>query len=248
MIHLSRSTYYYERKLEPEEVIARALKEVHSQHPSNGFYQLYYRLRNQGRTWGKTRVFSVYQSLGLSLKRRTTKKKIKRPKQALDKLASTNQVWCMDFVHDQLGSGEGFRTLNILDEFSRESLCMHSDRSIASKQVIKLLDDLTDFRGKPKSIRSDNGAEFISRDIVEWSKDKGIDWLYIQPGHPTQNPYVERFNGTVRQELYNLHIFKNLKQVREMNLKWVEDYNNHRPHKGLGYKTPTQMAKSGIKV
>lgn len=121
----------------------------------------------------------------------------------------------MDFMHDQLGSGESFRTLNVL----------------------------IDFRGKPDAIRSDNGAEFISKDIESWSRENDIEWLYIQPGHPTQNPYVERFNGTVRQELYNLHIFKSLKQVRVMNQEWMEDYNNCRPHKGIGYLTPVQMAR-----
>lgn len=221
VVCLSRSVYYYERKLESDQDIAGAFSEIHEQYPSNGFYQLYHRLRNKGMKWGKSRAFRVYKSLGLSLQRRKTKKRIKRPKQPLKKLETTNQVWCMDFMHDQLGNGESFRTLNILDEFSRESLCMHSDRSISSKQVIRLLNQLIDFRGKPEAIRSDNGSEFLSKDIVDWGKKHEIDWLYIQPGHPTQNPYVERFNGTVRQELYNLYIFKSLKQVRDMNQEWI---------------------------
>ena len=221
--------------------------EMHQKHPSGGFYQLYHRLRNKGKRWGKARVLRVYNSLGLTLKRRKTKKKLKRPKHPLEQLESTNQVWCMDFIHDQLGNGEEFRTLNIIDEFSRESLCMYSNRSIGGKQVIMQLKELIDFRGRPKAIRTDNGSEFISKEIVKWSKDNDIDWLYIQPGHPTQNPYAERFNGTVRQELYNLHIFKSLKQVREMNQEWMEDYNNFRPHKGIGYLTPAQMARSAKK-
>ena len=221
--------------------------EMHQKHPSGGFYQLYHRLRNKGKRWGKARVLRVYNSLGLTLKRRKTKKKLKRPKHPLEQLESTNQVWCMDFIHDQLGNGEEFRTLNIIDEFSRESLCMYSNRSIGGKQVIMQLKELIDFRGKPKAIRTDNGSEFISKEIVKWSKDNDIDWLYIQPGHPTQNPYAERFNGTLRQELYNLHIFKSLKQVREMNQEWMEDYNNFRPHKGIGYLTPAQMARSAKK-
>lgn len=236
--------YYYECKLDSEHEIAEAFEQIHSRHPSNGFYQLYYRLRNQGKKWGKERAFRVYKSLGLSLERRKTKKKIKRPKQSMDKVAAPNQVWCMDFMHDQLGSGQSFRTLNVLDEFSREVLCMHSNRSIGTEQVIRQLDELLDFRGKPKAIRSDNGSEFTCEQLVKWSKKHGIEWLYIQPGHPTQNPYIERFNGTVRQELYNLHIFKSLKQVRQMNQEWMEDYNNSRPHKGVGYLTPVQMARS----
>ena len=247
VLSLCRSVYYYECKLDSEEEIAESLKQMHKKHPSSGFYQLYHRLRGKGKRWGKARTLRVYNSLGLSMKRRKTKKKIRRPKQPMEKLESTNQVWCMDFVHDQLGNGQAFRTLNILDEFSRESLCIYSDRSIGGKQVIRQLEELIDFRGKPKAIRTDNGSEFISEDVAKWSKKNGIDWLYIQPGHPTQNPYVERFNGTLRQELYNLHIFKNLKQVREMNQEWMDDYNNFRPHKGIGYRTPIQMARSAEK-
>ena len=169
-LNLSRSVYYYECRLDSQQEIAEAFEQMHARHPSNGFYQLYHRLRNQGKKWGKERAFRAYKSLGLSMERRKTKKKVKREKQSMEKLKSVNQVWCMDFVHDQLGNGESFRTLNILDEFSRESLCMYSDRSISSRQVIRQLDELIDFRGKPKAFRSDNGSEFISKDIVEWSK------------------------------------------------------------------------------
>lgn len=244
IMDLSRSVYYYQPKRENDEIIVQAINQLHERYPFIGFWQIFHRLRQQGHPWNHKRVLRVYRSLKLKLTRRKTKKKIKRKALPLDKPETVNQCWSMDFMSDQFGDGTTFRTLNIIDDFNREALCMETGKSIPTKQVIRKLDELIDFRGKPESLRSDNGPEFIAKAIEQWCKSNNIVWKYIQPGKPTQNAFVERFNGTVRQELYNLHIFDKFAQVRELVESWQRDYNENRPHKGLKYKTPLEYAQA----
>lgn len=243
MMDLNRSVYYYQPKREDDEIIIQAINQLHEKYPVIGFWQIFHRLRQQGYRWNHKRVLRIYRCLKLKLIRRKTKKKIKRKALPLAKPETINQCWSIDFMADQLGNGTSFRTLNIIDDFNREALCMEIGISIPAKQVIRKLDELIDFRGKPESLRSDNGPEFIAKAIEKWCKSKNIVWKYIQPGKPTQNAFVERFNGTVRQELYNLHIFDKFSDVRQLVEDWQRDYNESRPHKGLKYKTPLEYAQ-----
>ena len=118
---------------------------------------------------------------------------------------------------------------------------METDTTLPSLRVIRVLDRLKDYRGTPEMIRIDNGPEFISNNLDQWSKQNGVELAFIQPGKPTQNAYIERFNGSLRTELLNAYIFKNLKEVRQQTQQWQYDYNQNRPHEALNNKTPRQV-------
>lgn len=149
-------------------------------------------------------------------------------------------------MSDALWSGRRFRTFNVNDDFNRESKKIEVDTSLPSARVIRDLDELVELRGAPKRRRLDNGPELISRALKQWAKDHGVDLIHIQPGKPTQNAYIERFNRTLRTEVLDRFVFTTLDEVRRMTEDWRNRYNHQRPHRALGGLPPTQfaMAKS----
>ena len=156
--------------------------------------------------------------------------------------ARPNARWSVDFVHDQFACGRRFRVLNIVDEVTRECLAAIADTSISGRRVARELTELVSRRGKPGMIVSDHGTEFTSNAIIAWTKDHRMEWHYIEPGKPTQNGYVESFNGRMRDELLNESLFFGLDHARSALFEWVEDYNTARPHSSLGYQTPATFA------
>jgi putative transposase len=178
----------------------------------------------------------------LNIRRRAKKRLPARVKQALFQPERINQVWSLDFMNDSLWDGQRFRLLNIIDDFNREVLDIVADTSLPSLRVIRTLEKLLSVRGKPDMIRVDNGPEFISDKLDKWCKDKKIDLVFIQPGKPTQNGYIERLNGSLRRELLNAYVFRTLSEVRQEVKLWKNDYNFHRPHESLNNKTPMEIA------
>ena len=157
--------------------------------------------------------------------------------------AQINQNWSMDFVHDTLFDGRRFRVLNIIDEGVREALAIEVDTSLPASRVVKVLDQLKQERGLPRYIRVDNGPEFISYKLNEWCQINHVELLYIQPGKPTQNAYIERFKRTFRNELLDVYVFDHLDQVRDMAWDWMIQYNEKRPHDALGGIPPKAFKK-----
>ena len=139
----------------------------------------------------------------------------------------------MDFMSDSLTCGRRFRTLNIIDDHNREALNIEIDTSLPTRRVIRSLRQVIEERGKPDRIRVDNGPEYTSKELVEWCSKMGIELLFIQPGRPMQNGYIERFNGTYRRDILDAYMFNDLDEVRELTWKWMEEYNNYRPHDSL---------------
>jgi putative transposase len=139
---------------------------------------------------------------------------------------------------DSLWNGRKYRILNVLDDYNREVLAIETDTSIPALRVIRILEQLKIVRGLPEMIRVDNGPEFISQKLDYWCKDNKVHLVFIQPGKPSQNGYIERFNGSIRKELLNAYVFRSLSEVREKIQEWMDDYNLYRPHKALGYKPP----------
>jgi putative transposase len=133
-----------------------------------------------------------------------------------------------------------FRTFNVIDDYSREALAIDVDTSLSSKRIIRTLNRLGESRGFPKAIRSDNGPEFTSKDFAIWCEEKRIETRYIQPGKPTQNGYVERFNRLYHEAVLDAYLFFDLDQVRQLTAEWLEEYNERRPHEGLGNNTPSE--------
>lgn len=149
-----------------------------------------------------------------------------------------NDTWSMDFMHDTLMNGRKFRALNIIDDFNREALRIEPFFSIGSNLVIKILDRLIFEKGKPRAIRVDNGPEFISSALSEWCMERDIKLVYIQPGKPMQNGYIERFNRSYREDVLDANLFENIAQARILSDEFQEDYNLHRPHESLGNISP----------
>ena len=154
-----------------------------------------------------------------------------------------NQRWSLDFLSDQLNDSRRFRILAVVDDFTRECLALVADTSLSGLRVGHELDAIVTQRGKPLSIVSDNGTEFTSVAILSWSQETRIEWHYIAPGKPTQNAFIESFNGRLRDELLNETLFISLDHVREALTEWKDDYNTVRPHSAIGNRPPTVYAK-----
>lgn len=240
IIALSKSSYYYEKKPKDDTEVIDAINKLIDKHPRNGFWLIFNRLRKLEHPWNHKRVYRVYKALGLNFKKRTKKRIPKRIKQPLQDLCEPNEQWSMDFMSDTLYSGKRYRILNIMDEFNRELIEFEVGVSLPSVKVIQALQRAIDFRGKPQSIRVDNGPEFISHKLEIWCYIHSIELKFIQPGCPTQNSRVERFNGSMRREFFDAYLFYTLDEVKIMAGVWIDDYNNHRPHAVLGKLSPIE--------
>jgi len=209
--------------------------------PMEGQDKFYQRIRNEGICWNYKKVRRVYCLLGLNKKKRTRKRIPMRVKEPLIQPLRSNQAWSMDFMHDVLDNKRKFRTLNIIDDYNREALAIDVQYSITSKQVINVLEELLHEREKPEWIRVDNGPEFISTVLTDWCYAKGIRLVFIQPGKPSQNGFIERFNRTFRQDILDAYIFQDLSQVRILAEEWMDEYNHQRPHEALRGMTPVEF-------
>ena len=145
----------------------------------------------------------------------------------------------MDFMRDTMYDGRPFRTLNVIDEGNREALRIECGTSIPATRVVRVLNQLVEVYGKPEAIRLDNGPELTAEAFVEWAEQNGVKLLFIQPGKPNQNAFVERFNRSFREEVLNAHLFNSVTEVQQAAEEWVADYNEYRPHESLGDLPPT---------
>lgn len=238
-IDRKKRSYKSVRKRSDENVID-TLTQLTEKHPSIGFWQCYFRMRKQGHTDNHKRMYRIYTSMKLNIRRRAKKRLPARVKQALFQPNEPNKVWSIDFMSDSLWNGRKFRTLNIIDDFNRRVLAIEADTSLPTLRVIRVLERLKESRGLPEMIRVDNGPEFISTKLEKWCTDNLINLVFIRPGKPTENSYVERFNGSFRRELLNAYVFRSLHEVRALAAEYIDDYNHDRPHKSLNYLTPTE--------
>lgn len=243
---ISQTCYRYQPKLSTEnEEIADWLLRLTSTHKRWGFGLCYYYLRNvKGYSWNHKRIYRIYRELELNL-RIKPRRRIKRDKpEALSVPIAINQVWSMDFMSDTLKDGRSFRTFNVIDDYNREGLTIDVDFSLPSVRVIRALDQIIEWRGKPYAIRCDNGPEYISQKLIDWATNNKITLLYIQPGKPTQNAYIERFNRTARHEWLDLHLFESIEHAQLLATQWLWTYNNDRPHTSIGGVPPKYLLKA----
>ena len=216
----------------------RQLEGLAQQNPVEGFWKCYYRIRNAGTIVNHKKLHRVYKQMGLPLRRKVKKRITTRVKEPLAIPAGFTQTWSIDFMSDALSNGTKFRSFNVIDDYNREVLFIETDYSLKSSRVIWVLKHLTNRYGKPQKIRMDNGPEFVARLAQEWSKANEIEFKYIQPGKPTQNAYIERFNKTYRQGVLDAYLFDTIEEVREVSQICVDDYNTMRPHDALSGQPP----------
>jgi putative transposase len=242
---ISQSCYRYTPKLAGEnEVIADWLTRLTNNHRAWGFGLCFLYLRNvKGFLWNHKRVYRLYREQELNLRIKPRRRLVREVPQPLQVPDAINQVWSMDFMHDQLGDGRAIRLFNVIDDFNRQALGMEVDLSLPSARVIRTLEQIIAWRGKPAVIRSDNGPEYISDIFVRWAEAQGITLRYTQPGNPQQNAYVERFNRTVRYEWLSQYVWHKLEEVQDHATEWCWQYNHERPHMALGGITPIQRLK-----
>lgn len=214
-----------------------------AQYPRYGYLMLHGLMKNEGLVENRKRTWRLYTGAGLQVRTRR-RKKLSRPRIPMLLPARANERWSMDFVHDQLSGGRRFRVLNVVDDYTRESVGQLVETSISGERVARYLSQLIGDRGQPRSIVCDNGTEFTCKAMFFWSQAQGVRLDFIQPGKPTQNAFAESFNGKFRDNCLNQHWFKTMDEARQRIEDWRRDYNEVRPHSALGYQPPSVFARN----
>ena len=239
-VGLSRSALYKSTvdQAAKDAPVIEAINQVLEKRPRWGFWKCFERLHQDGCGWNHKRVYRVYCAMRLNLQRKVRRRVLTRERQPL--LASTelNRVWALDFMRDTLYDGRPFRTLNVIDEGNREALRIECGTSIPSARVVRVLNQLVEVYGRPEAIRLDNGPELTADAFVDWAEDHGVKLLFIQPGKPNQNAFIERFNRSFRQEVLDAWLFNAISEVQDAADAWLTDYNEYRPHDSLGNMPP----------
>jgi putative transposase len=243
LLEVDRSSYRYEAAPDRSEELRKALVEVARQKPRYGYRRLWVLLTKRGWAVSPKRVFRLYVEEGLTM-RRLRRKRFAPQQPSASPLTGPNQEWAMDFVSDGIASGRAIRMLTLVDSFTRECPAIEVDTSMCGQRVTRVLERVMEQRGKPRSLRCDNGPEFTSRNLVAWCEEQGIELIHIQPGKPMQNGHVESFNGRLRDECLNANWFRNLADARKKIEDWRTEYNAERPHSSLAYRTPEEYAKT----
>ena len=221
------------------------LKTLVRRHKGWGFWKYYHRLRKLGEVVNHKRLWRLYRAERLQVGTRPSKQRLPaRVQQPLVVPTQPNQCWSLDFMSDALTDGRRFRTLNVVEDWNREVLGIEVDFSLPARRVVALLTELVARHGAPAQLRVDNGPELISHALQDWCRQAGVHLHWIAPGKPTQNAYIERFNGSFRRELLNQYLFTSLRQVREQCPQWQDDYNYLRPHEALNFLTPIEFRQA----
>ncbi len=237
-----RSLVRYRRR-RPEDTALRArLRKLAQERPRFGYRRLHVLLRREGWVVNHKRVYRLYREEGLAVRRQKRKRIRAAARLPLALPTAANQVWTMDFTQDALSSGRRFRTLNLMDGYTREALAIEVDHSLPGARVVRVLERLRETRGVPRVIQVDNGSEFTSQLVDQWAWRHGVGLHFITPGRPVENAYIESFNGKFRDECLNQNWFTSLDDAREKIEAWRRDYNQVRPHSALGYQTPEEFA------
>ncbi|MEX2489772.1 MAG: IS3 family transposase [Pseudomonadales bacterium] len=240
---ISETCYRYQPKLDGENAqVADWLLRLSQTNRRWGFGLCFLYLRNvKGYGWNHKRVYRIYRALELNLRIKPRRRIQRDYPGELDVPTAPNQVWSMDFMSDALMDGRTFRTFNVLDDYNREGLGVDVDLSLPALRVIRSLEQIIEWRGKPAAIRCDNGPEYLSQDLVDWANRHRITLIYIQPGKPNQNAYIERFNRTARHEWLDMHQFASIAHAQDLATQWLWQYNNERPHMAIGGVPPRQL-------
>lgn len=243
VVEADRTSMRY-RSVRPDDADLRArLRELAAVRRRFGYRRLQILLRREGTVVNHKKLRRLYREERLQVRRRGGRKRALGTRAPLAMPQGPNQRWSLDFVSDTLTDSRRFRMLTVVDDFTRECLTLVADTSLSGLRVGRELDAIIARRGRPLSIVSDNGTELTSMAILRWSQETQIDWHYIAPGKPTQNAFIESFNGRLRDELLNETLFASLAGARVALAEWMEDYNTVRPHSAIGNVPPAVYAE-----
>ncbi len=217
-LDFSRSVYHYQPNVDRDEPVIQALLALVERYPRYGFRKLFLILRREGHGWSHKRVHRVYCQLNLILCSKGGPLLPSRDPRPLTVPEQINQCWSVDFMSDALYCDRRFRTFNIVDDYNREALGIEIDLNLPAPRVIRTLERIAAWRGYPDRLRLDNGPELVSVALAEWAESHGVELDFIEPGKPTQNSFIERFNRTYRNEVLDFYVFRTLEEVREVTI------------------------------
>ncbi len=241
-LRIDRSLYVYKSKRGGQADLKQRIKEICATRVRYGYRRVHILLQRDGYAVNPKRIYRLYKEMGLQLRNKTPKRRVKAKLREDRKPAERiNETWAMDFVHDQLATGRKIRVLPIVDTFSRFSPAVDPRFSYRGEDVVLTLERVCKAVGYPAAIRVDQGSEFISRDLDLWAYQKGVVLDFSRPGKPTDNSFIESFNGKFRAECLNTHWFMNLDDARSKMEEWRKDYNEVRPHSAIGNKPPISL-------
>jgi putative transposase len=241
LVGLARSTFYLRpRRTDSSELVAK-LREHATGRPRWGYRRLHVLLRREGHVVNHKKIYRLYRAEGLAVRRKKRKRMASALRVVPPAPERPREQWTMDFTEDSLSNGRRFRTLNVVDAFTRECLVIEVDFSLPGARVVRVLERLIELHGAPKMIRVDNGSEFTSRVVDSWAYQRGIKLDFIRPGKPIENAYIESFNGKFRDECLNENWFISIDDARTKIEAYRVDYNEVRPHSSLDNLTPREF-------
>lgn len=245
LIELSRSSFYYEPVRPDDGELRVAIRKLAEQRRRWGYRRIVVRLRREGWRDNHKRIARIYREEALQVRRRKRKRISRGEREPLLGATRPNQVWAMDFLSDTAGH-QKTKLLAIIDCYTRECLRIEVDTSISGARVVRVLEELRMERGLPEQIMTDNGPEFAGSALDAWAYARDVKLHFIEPGKPSQNGYIESFNGKFRDECLNEHYFVDLRDCRRIVEEWRQDYNQERPHSALGNQTPAEFRAAAV--
>jgi putative transposase len=244
LVGLSRSRWQYRSQRGDDTAVRTRLRELAAAKPRWGYQQLHILLRREGHVVNHKKVLRLYREEGLAVSRRRRKKHVAIARVPMSKPTRRTERWSMDFVSDALFDGRGFRCFTLVDDFTRECPVIEVAHSLPAWRVIHALERVAAERGLPSSIVCDNGPEFAGKAMDRWAYERGVTLQFIRPGKPVENAFCESFNGKLRDECLNANWFASLTDAQRIIEQWRCDYNDVRPHKSLGRRTPSEYTKA----
>jgi len=241
VIGIHRSTMQYEQHRQDDGEIRESLKELAKKYRKYGCIRLHIKLKREGYKVNHKKIERIYREEKLQIYNRKKKKRAAVQRVKLASATRRNERWSMDFIHDSLSTGRRFKNFTLVDDFTKVCPVIYTDTSITGKKVVEELDKLKETIGLPKEITVDNGPEFISNALDEWAYKNNVMLYFIEPGRPTENPFIESFNGKFRDECLSMHWFLSIPHARELIEQWRIEYNTERPHSSLKYMTPSEF-------
>jgi putative transposase len=242
MLRTHTSTYHYKSRRGDQAPLRKRIREIAETRARYGYPRIHVLLRREGWLVNPKRIYRLYREAGLQLRNKTPKRRVKaKLREGRMPATRTNETWAMDFVHDQLAAGRKIRVLTIVDTFSRYSPAVEPRFTFRGADVVEVLERVGHEIGFPTTIRVDQGSEFVSRDLDLWAYHRGVVLDFSRPGKPTDNAFIESFNGKFRMECLNAHWFMSLDDARRKCAAWRREYNEERPHSAIGNKPPITL-------